>query len=125
MNNLSWMLYLAGVSGNVQGLMIGVSVALSLFAAICLIVWFMTFESYEAEIHGVMGKSLRYSVPILILCAALVTLVPSERTFYLIAASEMGEKAVQTETGKKAIAAVNRYLDTIGVAETTEITVKK
>lgn len=40
--------------------------------------------------------------------------IPSKETVYLIAASQAGEKVVSTDTGNKALAAIDRYLDSIG-----------
>lgn len=51
--------------------------------------------------------------PVLTMCAAAVLFCafPASGTLYAIAASEMGERVIQSETGDKAIQALNAWLD--------------
>jgi putative Ca2+/H+ antiporter (TMEM165/GDT1 family) len=116
MNSLSWMLYFAGVCGNIQGVLIGAAIVAGLAAIFSTLAFCLTTEDYNETEHTLFGKAMKYAWPACAASALLASIIPSERTFYLIAASEMGDRALQTQTGKKAIAAVNRYLDTIGEA---------
>jgi hypothetical protein len=117
MNNLSWMLYLAGVSGNVQGVLVFACVLLGIASFGITVAYFFTLDYPNDDPHPQLARSMKYLWPLLAGIALLCSIIPSEKTFYLIAASEMGENALQTTTGKKAIAAVDRYLDAIGVED--------
>jgi hypothetical protein len=114
MNSLSWMLYLAGVAGNLQGVLIGAAILCGLIGGFTTLAFCLTMESYNADEHAVFRKFMQYAWPVCGACALIASIIPSERTFYLIAASEMGQRTLQTDTGKKAVAALDRYLDTIG-----------
>jgi putative Ca2+/H+ antiporter (TMEM165/GDT1 family) len=105
-NSLSWMLYLAGVSGNIQGLLIGAAVLTGFAALFTTLAFFMTMDGYQSEEHAVFNKLARLAWPTCTVLALLASVIPSERTFYLIAASEMGERTLQ--------------LDTIGTATKTD-----
>jgi len=104
MNNLSWLLYFAGVAGNFQ-------ITLALIGT-CLL--FYCFACLVLE-HT---KNLTRNVVLGVFVCLISSCIPSKDTIYLIAASEMGEEALQTETAQK----VGDYLDFLledltGVAE--------
>lgn len=120
MNTLSWMLYLAGVSGNVQGTLIFACVLLGIACLGTTFGYFCTLDYPEDDPHPALKRMMKYLWPSLAVAALVAAIIPSERTFYLIAASEMGDRALQTYTGKKAVDAIDRYLDTIGQPEHTK-----
>lgn len=116
MNNLSWLLYFAGVCGNIQGVFIFFAVVIGVITVGSGVVWICSCEEYEAKLHKSSGKVLaRFALPALFACTLVSAFIPSEKTVYLIAASQTGDKALHTETGQKAIAAIDRYLDSVGV----------
>jgi hypothetical protein len=117
MNQLSWMLYLAGVSGNLQGTFIFLCIVSGVGLAVNAMFYFCTLDSYQQDEHAITVRVLKWLLPTWVAFCLLAALIPSERTFYFIAASEMGEQAIKTQTGQKAVAAVNRYLDSIGIEE--------
>lgn len=88
MNSLSWMLYGAEVIGNVQGLLIGLTVLGSGFVGICGII-FLVSEG-EEDTRPLVKRWLWAPV----FTATLATLIPSSGTVYLIAASQAGEQIV-------------------------------
>lgn len=98
MNNLSWMLYLADVVGNFQGLLIGFSIVLALGG----VVWAVanTLFSEEADAQLIASK-LRYVPYLFVGTTILATLLPSSNTIYMIAGSEATEAVVTSEEGKE------------------------
>jgi hypothetical protein len=102
MNSLSWMIYLADVAENI-GFVCGLMLILGLAAGgICVLFW--------DDIEN--GK--RLIKPYLITMAVVMfvgTVVPSKEAIYAMAASESGEKILKSETGDKAIQALNAWLD--------------
>lgn len=102
MNELSWLIYLAGALNNVGVLFGLVAIITGLTAG------FLTLaRAIERD---------QFSPPngLLILCAvaALVaSVVPDRNTIYAIAASEMGEKMLETPVANKATKALEAWLD--------------
>lgn len=56
-------------------------------------------------------KAVKTPLAALSAAVAVFCLFPTSDTIYAIAASEMGEKVVKSETGGKAIQAINAWLD--------------
>jgi hypothetical protein len=109
MNSLSWMIYAADVVG-------GLNTIASAGAVISLIaapLWGLRNQWLD-DFHGGQGKT---PVPVkqLLSCvtafAIVAAAIPSSSTIYAIAASEMGETALKSETGGKAVKALNAWLD--------------
>ena len=100
MNSLSWFLYLADVIGNVQGVLVTLSVILTMATfpwLICKLIGDDSYNKKEKEI----AKAFSF-VPWLALAAAtLAAIIPSKETIYLIAGSEAGEAVVASETGQE------------------------
>lgn len=108
MNSLSWFLYLADVIGNLQGLL----VALSLLSGGGLSLWLL-FGFISIDSDWDVKKDLRRSrigdhrknvfrylwVPVVFAFAA--SIIPSRDTIYLIAGSEAGEAVVTSEAGQE------------------------
>lgn len=83
MNALSWLIYLAGVAGNIQGLLI----AIGLISGVAVIL----FTIFTAVENDDPWPALKWAwIPI---CAGiLAAALPSTSTIYMIAASEAGEQ---------------------------------
>jgi hypothetical protein len=119
MNKLSWLLYLANVSDNIGSLFW----YLMLFIFIGVLIWCIAGlgQSADGSTDKVFWKGWRrvgyFLFPAFLLVFLIGSFIPDKKTVYLIAASEAGETVVHSETGQKAIDAVNRYLD--GVAKAT------
>jgi len=119
MNNLSWLLYLAEVCGNlkiVSEAFFWVGAILLAVAGICL--GPVAEMDSDDEMWGRGISVAKKSIPLLVVGVVLTVFVPSKTTVYLIAASEMGEEAMNTETAQK----IGDYLDVLldeltGVAE--------
>lgn len=103
MANAIWLMYLADVVGSlavVGGL--GVFVALG-YAAIARLSTAIDDEPCPPSVK-----------PALIIAAVLagaVSLIPSKTTIYAVAAVSVGEQALNTPTGDKAMRALNAWLD--------------
>lgn len=117
MNDLSWMLYLADISGN-----IGVAGGVVTFAASIAGVATFAYVSGHIDIDNIGSKEKRPVARsgwqaskgffIAAIVAALVTIpIPSRDTIYAIAASEMGERALKTPIATKAGKALEKWLD--------------
>ena len=108
MNNLSILIYLAGASHSLRGLLALVT-ALSLFACIIATVLAYLSDSEEDNISG--RHFLKKFLWIPILCSLLVVFLPSKNTMYAIAVSEMGDQVLKSPTMSKVRKAIDVWLD--------------
>lgn len=99
MNSLSWLIYFADIVSNLQGVLAAVSVVL-------VVAMLPATEGFSKTFKG-----LKLYVTIAILLGAIATILPSKNTVYAIAASELGEQVLVSNTGKKAVAALEAWLD--------------
>lgn len=119
MNTLSWFLYLASVLPKF-GDMLGIIGTLVLIAGVIFIVpghlfpWnFSASYTPKEEVARSRDKFAYLSTRMVIMglvFLALSNLIPSTRTFYMIAASEMGEVVVKSDEAKELM---NELKDTI------------
>lgn len=115
MNQLSWIIYLADVAGTAKGLCL-TAVILSgvVFAAMAFAAMIMSFDSYGDDALKPwkdLGNRAKKWAWVPAVAGLAMALVPSQGTLYAIAASEMGERALKSETGGKAVEALNAWLD--------------
>lgn len=123
MNDLSWILYWADALPSLALFVCMISFSI---AAICFY-FSIDYFSYKNETWGKDENGQEKYTPkaqavqalwwapyallaALVLCGASF-MVPSRNTFYLIAASEMGEEAVKTPEFAKLRGVVNKFLD--------------
>ena len=141
MNSLSWLLYLADVAGNIKTFLIIlalISLALSLFFCVYRLSSIEDFETkvrdqfrycnhhdqkdveaiakkIKADIEKILPPfSPKYAILftiIFVVLSSFASFIPSRDTVYAIAASEMGEKALQSPIGVKATKALETWLD--------------
>lgn len=121
MNSVSWLLYLAGVSGNISALF-GWCVVISLILGVIGVISALVggqdtdylYGDEHAEAVEAMRKLIRRSIALSAAGTAffglLMSLTPSKETVYAIAASEVGEDILQSETGTLATQALNAWL---------------
>lgn len=108
MNTLSWLLYLADVVGSLGKLMSTGGFGLFVFALIA------AFISTVSEYEGPFQKPAVWKPKIMIIGSILLLVsgfIPSSNTVYAIAASEMGEQALNTTTATKTFKALDAWLD--------------
>jgi hypothetical protein len=98
MNSLSWLLYIGDVAGNTQTLF-------ATAAGLVFTVWCLRWVGTGMTDGDIAPPDTRWAV---VACALAATscLMPSTRTVYMIAASEMGEKVVATPQAKEAFDAL-------------------
>lgn len=124
MNELSWLIYLADVAGQADGMAITGMIAATAVACFCVISWgvyaaMAAMEAYsddaEREKCRAIAKGflrpVKLAGTVLVVSAVICALTPSKATLYAIAASEMGEQVLTSETGSKATQALNAWLD--------------
>lgn len=90
MNNLSWLIYMSNVLPNL-------GTTLNTLSVICMLgVVFVVLFYGMMEDWGGLKRSLLFSI-IPIVGVMIAVLIPSEKTIYLIAASQVGEQVIQLE----------------------------
>lgn len=103
MNSLSWLLYAADVTQNIQFLL---CLAGIIGGAAVGMAWM--------HHHIDLEKPFKAGPKLLALCLGSLLVsaaIPDDETFYAIAVSEVGEEVVKSETAGKAVQALNNWLD--------------
>lgn len=101
MNSLSWLIYFADIVSNIQGVLVTLAILFGAGYIVSLIV--AVLEGLKRPKHWFVTVAI-----VLGFCAAIL---PSSKTVYAIAASELGEQVLVSNTGKKAVAALEAWLD--------------
>lgn len=107
MNTLSTFLWLADVLPNAGQLFsIGGSVVVVVGSFIYLI---SQTDPYDMGCIA-MVKLMRVVLPVALLVAVMGMLIPSQKTFYAIAASELGEDVYKSQAGQKIVGLLQDYI---------------
>ena len=124
MNWLSWLIYLASVVGSIN-VVVSVCLVLGLIAYAIVGAFFLLSDSptiwswdnkedklakYQQRL-GYAKTFLLRAPKYMVALALFAVVIPSQTTIYAIAASEAGETALKSETGSKAVKALNAWLD--------------
>ncbi len=125
MNDLSLIIYLISVisklGGALEFLIIAIMVAGGLLALPSLIVYAEEYDDDEKQKKGLLFLDIYKKTGITLCCLFLVnSFLPSERTMYLMAASELGEEVINTEEFDKVKTIINKKLDEYLIEETDE-----
>lgn len=108
MNTLSWMIYAADVVGNVKG----AAQFLMIFSGIAAVsLGFFKFMNVVAPITEEKFPGVKIPVTVFAISMAVFVAAPSKDTVYAIAASEVGEVIVKSETAGKAMKALNAWIE--------------
>lgn len=114
MNDLSWLIYLIGLSGSLKiaaGFLFTFGVAG--YLCYCLI------TTISNDDYGVTKKDIKiYPIFILLFLLSVLIVTPSQTTMILIAASEVGEKVVSNDKVVKTVDPAIELLQTWIEAET-------
>lgn len=113
MNDLSWLIYLAGVSGNVGGFLVVTSIGGGVGALGCGVGHMMARDFHEDD-EPIVVATAKWAKRLMIaafVAGAVATLVPGRDTIYAIAASEMGEELLKTPIASKAGKALEAWVD--------------
>ena len=108
MNNLSWLIYFAGVSGSLGNFLTFVMVVFGVLAAASIIVWLVMHDETDshrrpleeqalARCREMRSKSWRRAwgfIGLFLLVGTMAMMMPGRQTVLLIAASEMGEQVL-------------------------------
>jgi hypothetical protein len=119
MNDLSWLLYGAEVLANLGIFLVVVGLSGLLVSCVGTFVGIVLEQDnlkygeedkdYKKAIR-LRGLATRYAV-IFFVITSVAMFLPSKQTMYMIAASEMGEEAIQTPEFAKVRKLVNQHLD--------------
>lgn len=103
MNSISWFLYLASFCDRLNGISGFWGILLSIGIIICTVAWFIT--SMIAIDDKDAGKTLPVIIVLwwwifgpLVFMGITYTVIPDSKTMYAIAASQVGEQVVKSET---------------------------
>lgn len=96
MNDLSWLIYLADIAGRVGGLLIFLTVLSGTAAVVSLIVAFAAAIDDYLEIAAAARRIFRQALPASIACGLIAGFIPDRQTVMMIAASEIGQRAVNS-----------------------------
>lgn len=97
MNTLSWLIYLAGVTGSLSGFAVFIAVVFGLMAVVTVIVFCSTLDSSADGVELFQKKCKGWFstfMVLMIFMGTLAALIPSRQTVLLIAASQMGEQVL-------------------------------
>jgi hypothetical protein len=108
MNNLSILIYLSGVTGNLGNFLTFVAVVFGILGVVSLIVWLVNHDETNSAYVRLEGDALAgvrdrrktawrwfwCFCGLMVFTGSLASLVPSRQTVLLIAASEMGERVL-------------------------------
>ena len=113
MNNLSWLLYAADVADNLDWFFFLIMLGGIIGGFIWTMAGFGMSDCGTEDKYWRTWRKIGYAVlaPAFVFGVIFGSLIPGKNTVYAIAASEMGEKAINTQTGGKAIKALDAWLD--------------
>jgi hypothetical protein len=101
MNQLSWLLYFADAANSVKNILLAGSVfstIINIFLGIFVVI--MIGERID-NIKTVINYSKLLIVSTLV-CSLIYAVIPSQNTVMMIAASEVGQKILETQSGQQA-----------------------
>lgn len=111
MNKLSWLLYWADTLPSLVHGVGKVFTFLGIQSFFVLVIHLVVSSDVSYCDAGRPLKFALWTLPLCILLALSCNLVPSKDTFYMIAASEAGEAAIQTPEFTKTRQLINKWLD--------------
>lgn len=108
MNSVSWLIYAAEAISNLQH----VFVLFSILGSVSLVAWNVLGVAIHNDCCSPSEEREFLFYPAAYLAAMIVcsAVIPSRNTIYLIAASELGEKALQTEVASDMLDIVKKEL---------------
>lgn len=121
MNQISWLIYLSNVSGNIGGLLVllgivvGVVAAVYFVTSVCMFNDVYQWDDNETKTKALKNcKAMRQFTPLLIVVCFLFWIAaafcPSQETVLAIAASQAGEQLLKSPTANLAEQALNAWL---------------
>lgn len=109
MENLVWLIYLAGIADKVSFGFVIVAVVSTIVSIGVTIA-----KSPPTTIRpGELNNWLYGSIAVAVFSLLLATVTPPERTVYMMAGAVVAKEAIETETFKKVTVLVNAKLDSL------------
>lgn len=105
MNGLSWLLYAAEVVQSLGNLFAYAGAMLGIISGVSVTVYGVSLDDTigDEKTAARLGTVLRWLLPITAVVAVLACLMPSSKTVYMIAASEMGQKVYETPAAQEVL----------------------
>ena len=97
MNDLSWMLYLASVADTAAGFLTFLAVISGVGTLISMVGSWVAKENNREDVADGMRQWFRRLLPSWLAISLLAIIAPNRETMMLIAASEMGQRLVQSQ----------------------------
>lgn len=108
MNSLSWLIYLAGVTGTLGNFLVFITVIFGCLAGISIVVWLWSLDETNARFDPLPARDIESKrqirkstwrwfwgfTALMISFGSTSALMPSRQTVLLIAASQMGEQVL-------------------------------
>lgn len=115
MNELSWLIYAADVAGDANivcsFIFYAGLAALPIYALVKGAARAFNYDFQRDPVTPPIASVSRALWLPVAIAGVIGVIVPSSGTLYAIAASEMGENVLNSETGGKAVEALNAWLD--------------
>jgi hypothetical protein len=100
MNNLSWIIYLAGVVGDLKNVLLFAAFTTG-FCGLGCIIGYAVHQGEEDAPWLFRSRWLLFLLALPFLLGLIGSMIPTERTIYMIAASEFGETVVTDPRSRK------------------------
>lgn len=119
LNELSWLIYFAKVLGEVASISFMIFSLLVIAILVFAIIWALNAFGCDSEDEDAQNRSakalktIKTLARISVIVGIVGIFIPGERTVYLIAASEMGEQVLSTDTAIKLKKIIDYKLDEI------------
>jgi len=101
MNNLSYLIYLAGVINNIGNTVGGISTIATLAAIVSSIAYVLSVifaGDRTADVATPLAaKTMKISIPLAVVVSFLFAIIPNRQTVMLIATSEVGDQLIANE----------------------------
>lgn len=96
MNSVSWFIYIADVLGNISAIALMCAAACAVFCVVCLTGQAATDGGLSKDCPNMWRYWWRCAAGCVLL-SIFASLIPSKNTMYAIAASQMGERVIESE----------------------------
>lgn len=113
MNSLSWFLYFADITPSIGAFFFAISCIGAITIGVQAIYTYNFNNHWKVVEEAVPPKPYpkkRWYV-LAVACGLIFTIIPSRNTMYAIAASELGQSAVESKLGTKAMQAIEAWID--------------
>jgi hypothetical protein len=98
MNSLSWLIYIVEIGNNLSVVCILIAVSSLILTALIWFAGLMVEADLRKPFPQRCKQILKWSIPICMISGMLAVFMPSRETVLLIAASEIGERALHTDS---------------------------